>query len=293
MADVRLNLLVVALFFVALCSVGASTCNVHSGIQHYTCTKYSQVKYSQAYQCGFWHWNRCYRTKYSHTAHQSTCTRKCKVNGAWTSWQAWGGWSICDKTCGDGQRIRYSVRQCSNPTPKNGGEYCNGTNVQKETEECLLKVCIVDGGWSEFGSWSKFSQCAKTCGWGAKTRYRYRECNNPKPQNGGRFCPGDSIHSETAPCNTNSCEDYGLNYPNQIADTGNNSENTTNDTPPEVNGFDNSSMEEKNSSDYLHNGIQSPIKSVKDFSINGTATPNHNKVATTASSSITTSQNKT
>lgn len=84
-----------------------------------------------------------------------------------------------------------------------------------------------------------------------------------------------------------------MNYPNQIADTGNNSENTTNDTPPEVNGFDNSSMEGKNSSDYLHDGIQSPIKSVKDFSINGTATPNHKKVATTASSSITTSQNKT
>lgn len=48
-----------------------------------------------------------------------------------------------------------------------------------------------------------------------------------------------------------------------------------------------------NSSDYLHDGIQSPIKSVKDFSINGTATPNHNKVGTTASSSITTSKNKT
>lgn len=115
--------------------------------------------------------------RYSHTAHQSTCTRKCKgtyyipsllyvirlcfflpffpppfsftqfynwhpANGAWTSSQAWGGWSTCYKTCGNGQRIRYSVRQCSNPTSKNGGEYCNGTNVQKETEECLLKVCI-------------------------------------------------------------------------------------------------------------------------------------------------------
>lgn len=81
-----------------------------------------------------------------------------------------------------------------------------------------------------------------------------------------------------------------MNYPNQIADTGNNPENKTNDTPPEVNGFDNSSMERKNSPDYHHDGIQSPIKSVNDFTINGTATPNHNKVATTASSSITTSK---
>lgn len=87
--------------------------------------------------------------------------------------------------------------------------------------------------------------------------------------------------------------DYGLNYPNQIADTGNNSEKTTNDTPPEVIGFDNSSMEGKNSSNYHHDGIQSPIKSVKDFTISGTATPNYKKVATTASSSITRSKNKT
>uniref|UniRef100_A0A8W8LNS2 Hemicentin-1 n=1 Tax=Magallana gigas TaxID=29159 RepID=A0A8W8LNS2_MAGGI len=267
MADVRLNLLVVALSSTALMQAPAIPTVESSIIRAPNIPKYSR------------------------TAHQATCTRNCKVNGAWTSWQAWGGWSTCDKTCGDGQRIRYSVRQCSNPTPKNGGENCNGTNLQNEAEECLLKVCIVDGGWSDFGPWSKFSQCAKTCGGGAKTRYRYRECNNPKPQNGGRFCPGDSIHSKTAPCNKNSCDDYGLTFPNQITDTGNNSENTTNDTPPEVNGFDNSSVEGKNSSE--NHEIQSTTKPVNDFIINGTETPNHNKVATTASSSITTSQNKT
>lgn len=70
----------------------------------------------------------------------------------------------------------------------------------------VLSLRSVDGGWSEFGPWSKFSECARTCRGGAKTRYRYRECNNPKPQNGGRFCSGESIHSETAPCNTNSCD---------------------------------------------------------------------------------------
>uniref|UniRef100_A0A8W8LNQ8 Uncharacterized protein n=1 Tax=Magallana gigas TaxID=29159 RepID=A0A8W8LNQ8_MAGGI len=85
--------------------------------------------------------------------------------------------------------------------------------------------------------------------------------------------------------------DYGLTFANPTADTKNNSENTTNDTPPEVNGFDYSSVEGKNSVE--NHEIQSTTKPANDFAINGTATSNHNKIANTPSTSITTSQNKT
>ena len=56
----------------------------------------------------------------------------------------------------------------------------------------------VNGGW---GSWSEDTGCSVTCGGGVKVRTR--SCTNPKPQNGGNPCKGES--SLTATCNTDSC----------------------------------------------------------------------------------------
>ena len=56
----------------------------------------------------------------------------------------------------------------------------------------------VDGGYSEFGDWSK---CSARCGGG--TQARSRTCTNPAPVNGGAVCEGDS--SETRECNTQVC----------------------------------------------------------------------------------------
>lgn len=75
-----------------------------------------------------------------------------------------------------------------------------------------------------------------------------------------------------------------MTFANPTADIENNSENTTNDTPPEVNWFDYLSVEGKNSSE--SHEIQLTTRPVNDFTINGTATPNHNKIDTTPISSI-------
>ncbi|XP_058038766.1 SCO-spondin-like [Ahaetulla prasina] len=45
--------------------------------------------------------------------------------------------------------------------------------------------CRLDGGWS---SWGRWSPCSQTCGEGVQ--YRFRECSNPPPQNGGQGCAG-------------------------------------------------------------------------------------------------------
>ncbi|XP_075444784.1 SCO-spondin-like [Ascaphus truei] len=47
--------------------------------------------------------------------------------------------------------------------------------------------CRLDGGW---GLWTSWTPCSQTCGEGTHTRSR--ECDSPKPQNGGRDCLGDS-----------------------------------------------------------------------------------------------------
>lgn len=42
-----------------------------------------------------------------------------------------------------------------------------------------------DGGWSE---WSEFTYCSRSCGQGY--RVKRRNCDNPKPRNGGKKCAG-------------------------------------------------------------------------------------------------------
>ncbi|XP_074084537.1 A disintegrin and metalloproteinase with thrombospondin motifs 3 [Macrotis lagotis] len=55
-----------------------------------------------------------------------------------------------------------------------------------------------DGNW---GSWTKFGSCSRTCGTGV--RFRTRQCNNPMPINGGQDCPG--VNFEYQLCNTEEC----------------------------------------------------------------------------------------
>jgi len=56
----------------------------------------------------------------------------------------------------------------------------------------------VNGNW---GAWSAFSTCTKTCASG--TQSRTRVCNSPAPANGGAACVGSA--SESQACNTQSC----------------------------------------------------------------------------------------
>ena len=56
----------------------------------------------------------------------------------------------------------------------------------------------VDGGW---GEWSPWGQCRATCGPNQQTRYR--ECNAPYPQNGGKKCEGAVV--EDQPCSVMDC----------------------------------------------------------------------------------------
>ena len=57
---------------------------------------------------------------------------------------------------------------------------------------------LVDGNW---GPWSTFGGCSKTCGGGMK--YRKRKCDNPAPANGGMDCQGSS--NEAQHCNVHPC----------------------------------------------------------------------------------------
>ena len=54
-------------------------------------------------------------------------------------WSPWSGWSACTKTCGGGEQKRK--RECTNPSPSNGGFKCVGAKYKERV--CNLKPCEI------------------------------------------------------------------------------------------------------------------------------------------------------
>ncbi|KAL3278413.1 hypothetical protein HHI36_013735 [Cryptolaemus montrouzieri] len=75
-----------------------------------------------------------------------------------------------------------------------------------ENKWCFQKKCIeagqrpraVNGGW---GDWGAPTQCSRSCGGGVTMSER--NCNNPTPANGGRYCSGE--RQKFWICNTKPC----------------------------------------------------------------------------------------
>ncbi|GAA6099393.1 hemicentin-1 isoform X2 [Tachysurus ichikawai] len=120
------------------------------------------------------------------------CTeRNCPVDGKWSSWVSW---SACSVSCGGGTRQR--TRLCASPAPKHGGRQCEGNDVH--IDFCNSEPCPIHGNW---GPWSTWGSCSRTCNGGQMRRYR--TCDNPRPTNGGRACAGTD--TEIQKCSTFSC----------------------------------------------------------------------------------------
>uniref|UniRef100_A0A3P9KFT4 Adhesion G protein-coupled receptor B1 n=1 Tax=Oryzias latipes TaxID=8090 RepID=A0A3P9KFT4_ORYLA len=111
----------------------------------------------------------------------------CPVDGSWNEWSAW---TACSSTCSNGTMQR--TRECNGPSY--GGSECHGS--WKESSNCFLKECPVDGRWH---SWSSWGSCSKTCGGGIQQRQRVCE----GPFFGGEPCPGEG--GEQRRCNDKRC----------------------------------------------------------------------------------------
>ncbi|XP_063695438.1 SCO-spondin-like [Bolinopsis microptera] len=118
------------------------------------------------------------------------------VDGGWTDF---GEWSVCSADCGGGSQSRSKT--CTNPSPANGGQECEGEDEESRT--CNPELCPVDGGWSDFGEWSV---CSADCGGGSQSRSK--TCTNPSPANGGQECEGEN--EETRTCNPEPCHGFSL-----------------------------------------------------------------------------------
>ncbi|XP_061490015.1 hemicentin-1 isoform X5 [Rhineura floridana] len=125
-------------------------------------------------------------------AQMQVCSKRdCPVNGKWSSWSSW---SACTMSCGGGTRQR--TRDCSDPPPQYGGRKCEGNDVQ--VDFCNSDPCPMHGNW---GPWSNWGTCSRTCNSGQLRRYR--TCDNPRPLNGGRACAGADTQIQR--CNIELC----------------------------------------------------------------------------------------
>ena len=122
-------------------------------------------------------------------------SQPCPINGGYSEWSKF---SACSVTCNSGSKTRNRI--CNNSRPQHGGKDCSVFGPENETLSCFIKVCPVDGNYS---NWSAFGTCSKTCGGGE--RIRTRKCDNPAPVGEGRNCSRFGPPIDALPCNPEPC----------------------------------------------------------------------------------------
>ncbi|GFU37857.1 a disintegrin and metalloproteinase with thrombospondin motifs 9 [Nephila pilipes] len=84
--------------------------------------------------------------------------------------------------------------------------WADGTRCGPD-KSCLRGECVLDPVYEtpaqngEWGQWQSFGTCSRSCGGGIARSIR--ECDNPRPTNGGRYCVGERIRYKS--CQTQNC----------------------------------------------------------------------------------------
>ncbi|XP_076238234.1 A disintegrin and metalloproteinase with thrombospondin motifs 9 [Calliopsis andreniformis] len=69
--------------------------------------------------------------------HRSKCVSRRNLEPIDGQWGEWGRYGECSRTCGGGIKKKY--RECNNPPPQHGGNYCVGDRVKYRS--CGTKEC--------------------------------------------------------------------------------------------------------------------------------------------------------
>ncbi|XP_043912834.1 A disintegrin and metalloproteinase with thrombospondin motifs 14 isoform X3 [Protopterus annectens] len=171
-----------------------------------------------------YHWSRCSKQELNRYIHSYDCLLDDPFQQSWPKLPELPGINYSmDEQCrfdfGVGYKMCTAFRTfdpckqlwCSHPDnpyfcktkkgpPLDGtecaaGKWCfKGHCIWKTTDQPYSQ----DGNW---GPWSKFGSCSRTCGGGVRSRSR--QCTNPSPAYGGRDCQGVSYDYQM--CNSEDC----------------------------------------------------------------------------------------
>jgi len=109
------------------------------------------------------------------------------------AWSSWGTWSACSATCAGGVRFK---KRSTESVSEFGYAPCKQA-LGVDEEKCNMQGC---GAPCQWGNWSAWGKCRKSCGGG--TQVRSRQVAN-ETVNGGVPCTGNT--SEQKPCNNDRC----------------------------------------------------------------------------------------
>ncbi|XP_051967516.1 A disintegrin and metalloproteinase with thrombospondin motifs 15-like [Xyrauchen texanus] len=113
--------------------------------------------------------------------------------------------------------------------------WADGTSCG-DAQLCMRGICVekqeitktkVDGRW---GKWGPFGICSRTCGGGVQLSKR--ECDNPVPFNGGKYCQGVRVKYRS--CNLTPCLDTEKSYREEQCEAFNGFSLNTNRLTPSV-----------------------------------------------------------
>lgn len=95
----------------------------------------------------------------------------------------------------------------SNSEPPADGSKCG------EGKWCYKQKCVTVGQRpagipGEWGNWTDWTSCSRSCGGGVQIAER--DCNNPAPQNNGLYCIGD--RKKVKVCSTDSCPSNSIPF---------------------------------------------------------------------------------
>uniref|UniRef100_A0A8C7J0Q3 ADAM metallopeptidase with thrombospondin type 1 motif 14 n=1 Tax=Oncorhynchus kisutch TaxID=8019 RepID=A0A8C7J0Q3_ONCKI len=171
-----------------------------------------------------YHWSRCSKQELNRYIHSYDCLLDNPFEHKWPKLPELPGINYSmDEQCrfdfGVGYKMCTAFRTydpckqlwCSHPDNQyfcktKKGPPVDGTECAP-SKWCFKGHCIWrssnqpqghDGNW---GSWTKFGSCSRTCGGGVRSRSR--TCNNPVPAYGGRDCPGSTFDYQM--CNMEEC----------------------------------------------------------------------------------------
>eukprot|EP00794_Sanderia_malayensis_P005433 gene5433-6112_t len=117
--------------------------------------------------------------------------KPCATMKKWTNWSEF---SSCSASCGNGSRVRK--RFCVNDLAETVSG-CKGFSEEKTV--CNQGPCPIDGQWTKWSDWSRCHpiHCKKV---------RTRNCSEPVPLHGGRYCLGQAM--EHSACDFQNCFIY-------------------------------------------------------------------------------------
>ncbi|XP_067340253.1 A disintegrin and metalloproteinase with thrombospondin motifs 6 isoform X2 [Channa argus] len=100
--------------------------------------------------------------------------------------------------------LSKSNRCVTNSIPAAEGTLCQTDSIEKGW--CYQGDCVAFGTWSQsldgdWGPWSTWGECSRTCGGGVSSSMRH--CDSPAPTGGGKYCLGERKRYRS--CNTDAC----------------------------------------------------------------------------------------